>query len=192
MTSTFEFLLSASALLLTPGPTNTLMALAGLRLGWHGLFRRIMAELSAYLAIVVPLVFVGAATFDRWPELGRVLQFCAALWVGWLAAMLWGGHRNGEKALEVSAVRILITTLLNPKALVFGLVLLPQSGLAVLPNRIALFSCLIVIAACLWTVLGMLASSGRPLGSAVWLQRTASIWMALLSAGLLLRSLEIW
>lgn len=196
MLGTFEFFLATSALLLTPGPTNTLMALAGARLGWQGVTGRIMAELTAYLLVTIPLIWVGAAIIDRWPDVGRAMQFCAALWVGWLAITLWRTKKQDESSLDLSAVRVLVTTLLNPKGLVFGLILLPQGGLAGLPTRIAIFSALIVVVALLWTFGGILAGGARgqpnAFSRAIWLQRMASVWLASLSAGLLGSSLKIW
>ncbi len=44
-----ELVLALLVLLLTPGPTNTLMALAGAERGWTRALRLIPAELAGYL-----------------------------------------------------------------------------------------------------------------------------------------------
>ena len=101
MNGTFEFAWATSALLLSLGPTNMLMALAGMRAGWAGSFGRITAELVAYLVIAVPLVWIGAPIFERWPEIGRGVQLAAALWVGWLAIALWFPSKTKEGSVSV-------------------------------------------------------------------------------------------
>lgn len=155
------------------------MALAAAQMGWRGSGGRNIAELTACLAVVVPLVWIGTLTFDRWPEIGNGLPLAAALWVGRLVITLW--HPNEKKRAEpdISAGRVLVTTLLNPKALVFGLVLPPQGGPAFLPGRIAGFSLLIVLVALLRTFGGTLAGSGGgrrdALRRMLWLHRFASL-----------------
>ena len=52
--------LALLALLLTPGPTNTLMALAGAERGLGGAARLIPAEIAAYLAVTLPLALALA------------------------------------------------------------------------------------------------------------------------------------
>jgi threonine/homoserine/homoserine lactone efflux protein len=54
-----ELALAILALLLTPGPTNSLMLLAGAERGLLRASRLIPAELMGYLTTVVPLALVG-------------------------------------------------------------------------------------------------------------------------------------
>jgi threonine/homoserine/homoserine lactone efflux protein len=191
MIDTFEFVLASAALLLTPGPTNTLMALAGVRLGWQGAPGRIAAELVAYLAVTTPLLFVGVTILNRWPDIGRGIQFCAALWVGWLAFSFWRDNENEKGALETSSRRVFVTTLLNPKSLIFGLALLPQGDIDLLPHRVALFSMLIVLVAYFWTSVGLYVNSSNFVTKGLWLQRVGSVWLAVLSIGLLANSMQM-
>jgi threonine/homoserine/homoserine lactone efflux protein len=51
----FELTVAVLVLLLTPGPTNSLMLLAGAERGLTGALRLIPAEVAGYLLTVLPL-----------------------------------------------------------------------------------------------------------------------------------------
>lgn len=57
--SPIEMTLAVLVLLLTPGPTNSLVLLAGAERGWLGALRLVPAELSGYLLTVLPLSLMG-------------------------------------------------------------------------------------------------------------------------------------
>ncbi len=180
--------LALGALLLTPGPTNTLMAVAGAERGWRAGLRLIPAEALAYLAITLPLALVGTGLIAAVPGLKPVVTGLAAAWVLLLAVRLWRLPK-GAAQTSVTFARVLVTTLLNPKALIIGLVLLPGGPLA---PRAALFAGLIVIAASAWLWLGaVLARRGATptAGLSPLLRRSAALWLALLSAGLAFRAM---
>ncbi|MGC5198806.1 hypothetical protein, partial [Aphanothece microscopica] len=84
-----EMTLALLVLLATPGPTNTLVALAGAERGWRGALRLIPAELAAYLAVTVPLALAGAAAMAAVPGLRGGVTLAAAAWVAWLAVAMW-------------------------------------------------------------------------------------------------------
>ena len=121
------FALAVLGLLFTPGPTNTLLAVGGASRFGHGVVRLVPAELAGYMLAVVPVWLLGEGLVRAIPDVALVLQAVAAIWVGWLAAQLWRRRTTAdETAASVTTGRVFVTTLLNPKALVFGLVLLPQ------------------------------------------------------------------
>lgn len=181
-----ELSLAVLALLLTPGPTNTLMLLAGAERGFGRAMRLIPAELAGYFLTVLPLVLVGAVMIAPYPAVQTVVVLVAGLWVAWLAVRLWRVPA-AEVSVGVGARVLFVTTALNPKALIFGLVLLPSPDhLAV---NLALFAGLVVLVAALWAVAGaVLRNRGkdRPRFLRVF-RRLASIWLALVSVTLLLR-----
>lgn len=183
-----ELILAILALLLTPGPTNTLMLLAGAERGPSGALRLIPAEVAGYLLTVLPLAVFGASLLDSHPGLRGIVTFAAAVWVAVLAVRLWRGPGSGGLAGSVTARDVFVTTALNPKALIFGLALLPsQEGMAL---HLALFSGLVAAVGMVWVALG----AGLPrLGvrqppALSGLRRLASVWLAALSIVLMVRS----
>lgn len=189
--STTSFLLALWALLLTPGPTNTLLALAGAERGPARALRLLPAELCGYLAVVVPLAAVGPRAMAHWPGLGVVVPLIAAAWVLGLAVRLWSPPAAMQAQGSVSAPRVLVTTLLNPKALIVGLVLLTPVQAAAFRPRLALFALSVAMVATLWAGSGALLAA-RARGAAAksgWLRRAAAVWLAMLSAALAVKGL---
>jgi threonine/homoserine/homoserine lactone efflux protein len=88
----------------------------------------------------------------------------------------------------VTGRRVFVTTLLNPKALIIGLVLLPGPSL---PLRAAVFAGLVCCAALAWISLGaVLARRGNSAlsGLSPLVRRSAAVWLGLLSAALAFRA----
>jgi threonine/homoserine/homoserine lactone efflux protein len=90
---------------------------------------------------------------------------------------------EGQGAAGVTALQVGVTTLLNPKALVFGLVLIPAG-----PDLVAglwLFAGLVIVVSLAWLWLGaQLAGRFQPL-----VNRGGAVWLGVLAALLLGRVL---
>lgn len=179
-----ELSLSLLALLATPGPTNTLLALAGAQ----GVRRPMvlpLVELVAYMSTVVPLAIWGHRWLEAAPQLRLALTVAAGIWVAVLALRLW--HQStrplASRAPTVTPLQVGITTLLNPKALVFGLVLIPQAG--DLGTGLAVFAGLVILVSLGWLRLGAMIS-GR---LAPMVNRGGAVWLGLLAAALFSRAL---
>lgn len=178
------FLIAVLGLLLTPGPTNTLMAVAGAERGARRALRLIPAELAGYLTTVLPLALAGAVWLEHMPAARPAIAAAAAVWVMLLAVQVWRlPAQDGTNAgVSVTAGRIFLTTLLNPKALIFGLVLLPpRAGLEL---RLAGFAVLVVAVALVWIGLGTLlrrTGQDHAPGLSPGLRRAAAGWLAVLS-----------
>lgn len=182
--SLLAFMTALLSLLLAPGPTNTLMAVAGADGGLRQVWRLIPAEVAGYLLVVVPLAFLGAEVAARWPLVSVVVTVAASVWVLLLAVRLWSASSRSAGEQPVSARRILVTTLLNPKALVFGLVLLPPpSSPELFLSRLAMFCGLVTATALVWGVVGRIVRSVGAAGEARLrlVQRAAALWLAVLS-----------
>lgn len=171
-----------AALLLTPGPTNTLMALAGAERAPLRMPPLILAEIAAYLAVTVPLALAGAVVLAAVPVVKPVLTGVAAIWVACLAYRLWRLPEVTPDSPAVSVRRVFVTTLVNPKALVVGLALLPSSH--PLGPRVALFVLLIALVALLWAAIGAWLASGTRADRQPVLRRLAAGWLGLLAVGL--------
>jgi threonine/homoserine/homoserine lactone efflux protein len=185
--TTAQLSLAILALLVTPGPTNTLMFLAGAERGAPRALRLIPAELAGYLVTVVPLALVGAPLFAALPEARTLLAIAAGVWVALLALRLWHLPQADGNAKSVCARTLFATTLFNPKALVFGLVLLPDPSNP-WPN-LANFALQVALVAALWAMAGARLGrrQGRPAAGLPILRRAASVWLAALALGLILQ-----
>lgn len=177
------FMSAILALLLAPGPTNTLIGLAGAQAGPRGVLRMMPAEMLGYLTTVLPLVLFGTALLARWPEAGMVLKILAAVWVMLLAVRLWqpGG---GALPQTVTRRRIYVTTVLNPKALVFGLVLLPSATHPEFLPRLAVFCAMVIAVAAVWGMLGTALRAGLAGERMIVVQRIAAGWLAFVAISL--------
>jgi threonine/homoserine/homoserine lactone efflux protein len=182
-----ELSVAVLLLLLTPGPTNTLILLAGAERGLGGAVRLIPVELLGYLLTILPLTLVGAEILADHPGLRAGVTVCASLWVAFLAVKLWQVPDGGTTFAPVGSRAVFVTTALNPKALIFGLVLLPSPE-RLLAN-IALFAGLVVLVALIWATLGAFVRTGgaRQPRSFVLLRRLASVWLAAISVVLMVR-----
>ncbi|HUD92174.1 hypothetical protein [Sphingobium sp.] len=179
------FLLAIWALLLTPGPTNTLIGLSGAQAGWRRTARLIPFELAAYLIVVLPIAMLGAEAMTHWPRLAIMVKLGAATWVLYLAQGLWRPPSEQTPAM-VTPRRLFVTTMLNPKGLVFGMALLPSPHPDIFALHVALFAISVIMVAGLWAGLGATLGQRGQVEGAPWLRRAAACWLALLSGGLVL------
>ncbi|MFG6080081.1 hypothetical protein ACEUZ9_000531 [Paracoccus litorisediminis] len=180
------FVFGVLALLLAPGPTNTLMGLAGAQGGLSRVVRLLPAELAGYVTTILPLSFLSAQLFQSFPGFGVALKIIAAIWIALLAIRLWTSLSLGKGEREISATRVYITTCLNPKALIFGLVLLPSPQSAEFVPRFALFGAMVIGVAMIWGGLGVVTQlSAAGTKRLAILQRVASAWLLFVSLSLM-------
>lgn len=179
-----ELALALMVLLLTPGPTNTLMLLAGTERGLARALALIPVELAAYLAVITPLALLSHLLSDQLATIRPVVAIAAGLWVAWLAVQMWRAAPETEAAETVTAGSLAITTLLNPKGLIMGLVLIPAGGAT--PAAFGLLVACIALVAAFWAFLGC-CLPGREDGAGFppLLRRLAAIWLAGLSVFLM-------
>ncbi|MVA33791.1 hypothetical protein GOZ89_09190 [Agrobacterium vitis] len=180
------FLPAVLALLLAPGPTNTLMGVAGAQAGLWRVLRLLPAELAGYLTTILPLVYLGDELMARWPAAAVLLKIAAAIWVLVIAFKLWQAPGQGKVLNQITASRIYLTTALNPKALVFGLVLLPAPDNPNFLPCLGLFCLLVSAVALLWGSAGRLTQVGHGgQGRLHVLQRVAAVWLTFVSVSLI-------
>lgn len=180
--TTAQFLFAVFGLLLTPGPTNTLLALSGAEAGFRRSLVLIPAEALAYLSVVIPLATVGRDLLETWPAASGVIKLAAAAWIMLLAVRLWSPVQVDTPHRAVTARRVMVTTLLNPKGLVFGLVLLPAWSSPLFLPHMMLFCVAILLVSLAWIVAG--SGVTRMFSSAQGLRfarRAAACWLAMLS-----------
>lgn len=180
------FIFAILALLLTPGPTNTLLTVGAATRGLRASLPLLLGELAGYLAVVVPLATVAAPLLESRPALALALRFAAACWVLFLAIRLW--RASSVKTVEdgsssVTIGQVFLTTVLNPKAPIIGLVIMPHGALAEIAPALGLFSLLVLGAGTSFLILGSLVGRA-PVLSPRLVYRVAAFFLAIFSIGL--------
>lgn len=154
MTDPLLFLLAVLTLLATPGPTNTLLATSGAVEGVHKSLILLLGELSGYLVAIAAIRIVLGPLFAAYPLFGGVLKIAVAIYLGWIALRLWlRGARLSGPASTVTLSNVFVTTLLNPKALILALSVIPAQD----PQLIwflAVFVLCVVVIGFSWILLG--------------------------------------
>lgn len=156
-----QFVGAVLLLLLTPGPTNTLMMLAGYLGGWRSSTRLIAAEVAGYLVVILPITLLAAPLVAAFPDAFRWMKVIAVAWVLFLSWRLWrSSAASGNARQEVAAWRVFATTVLNPKAPIIAIAVMPQLSLPDVIPWIAGFSGLVVLAANMWLAAGAFVARG--------------------------------
>lgn len=164
MTDPVTFVLSVVALLAVPGPTNTLLATAGGLGGVRRAIALIPAEVAGYLLAIGLITVVLRPVLVAWPQGAASLRAIGGVVLVLLAVRLWRRGTverpgDGPGAPSIRAWHVFVTTLLNPKAAVFALGIIPHLGgpapRLALPYVVAFVALLVAIASC-WATLGAL------------------------------------
>lgn len=126
------FLLAVLALFLSPGPNMAFVLSHGVAHGPRGGFAAAIGISAADLVHTLFAATGVTALVAAWPPSFDVLRYVGALYLVWLAvqALRSGGLRMGAQAQPAGFGRIvrmaLLNNLVNPKALLFFMVFLPQ------------------------------------------------------------------
>ncbi|EHS52375.1 hypothetical protein, putative transmembrane protein [Rhizobium sp. PDO1-076] len=150
------FVFAVLLLLLTPGPTNTLLAVSGASSGFRRSLSLIGAELAGYLTTIIPLSTFAGPWLSGRPQAALAVKLAAAIWVLMLAARLWRHPPRLDGESPVTFAGVYATTVLNPKGLIIGLALIPPAVTSVLEPMpyLAVFAALTVAIAVIWVAFG--------------------------------------
>lgn len=121
--------LTAFSLLVLPGPTNALLALSAEKLTPTQCAGRLATVMAAYIAVVVPVAWVAGPFLRDHLLVAKTVKLVSAGWVLYLGWHLWTSEKQLD-GMTFGNGRLLLTTLLNPKALVLGLTILQPSALS--------------------------------------------------------------
>jgi threonine/homoserine/homoserine lactone efflux protein len=192
MSSLAPFILAVLALLATPGPTNTLMAAAGAQRGVGRSLPLLAGELCGYaIAITVWIELVGAAAAAQ-PLVPVIAKLVAVAFLVWSAWKLWAnaGHADlNQRGITLS--RVFVTTLVNPKALVFAFAIFPHVGFVERLPYLALFGALVVATAVGWMALGTVAArSSAGLLTSSRVERITAVALAVFAALLAVQTVQ--
>jgi threonine/homoserine/homoserine lactone efflux protein len=158
------FALTVLTLLGTPGPTNTLLATAGAASGWRGTIGLILAENLGYLLAILAIGILLGPVIAAVPAIGIGLRIAVGLYLALVAWRLWqvGAAQVAQSAALVTPGQIFLTTLFNPKAIVFAVAVVPFDADHVMAY-LAAFSGLCAMVALGWIGIGRTlgAAAGR-------------------------------
>ena len=176
----FMFIGLVVTILLTPGPTNTLLASAGIQAGVKQSLKLIPAEVMGYLIAITSWGVLLESVSHFIPWLPALLKLISATFILYLAFKLWITSTNDIKLDSplITPKALFVATLLNPKALLFASAIFPHAAWEVLHVyfvHIAIFLSLITPIAFLWIAFGTILISNK----LTWLnqrnlQRTAA------------------
>jgi len=184
------FIAGVAVLLAVPGPTNTLLAAAGLRQGFAQSARLTGAELAGYLLSITlwGRFLEQAAQAFAW--LPAVVRVTASLYIAYLAVRMWRAARTVPSAAQqmIGMRALFIATLLNPKGILFASAIFPALAFQTVPaylTAMGVFAALLVPIGLAWVLFGATLGGERMRWiDPAKMQRGASIVLGLFSATL--------
>jgi len=185
------FIFAAALLLLTPGPTNTLLAAGGALMGARRALPLITAELLGYAVAIATLEAFVAPLVESVAWVRLALRIGCALYLAYTAWLIWNAPQaDADRAITWR--RVFFATLSNPKALVFVFVILPPRSIGVTelvqPYGLTL-AALMALAGSAWVALGAAIHAGARGRGGLTIRRTSSVVVGLFSALILASTL---
>ena len=175
------FLGLVASILLTPGPTNTLLASSGVQVGFKQSIFLIPAEAFGYLiAISIWGILVDRIAVFA-PALPSILKLCSASYIFFFFLKLWRASFKDSNlnVVMIGKLELFFATLLNPKGILFATAVFPASAW-IIPNEYVAhmlnFLLLLIPIGFFWIYMGKILNSGK----IKWLnqanlQRTATV-----------------
>ena len=137
-------------MLAIPGPTNSLLFVSGVSRGFQASLNLILAEVGAYLISISSLVLVLDPVTRTYSALPHLLRIACSIYLAQLAIRLWrSGGREITDSHPITVRRVFLTTLMNPKNLIFafGIFPIPSVGAGELLPYLAGFSVICTVVA---------------------------------------------
>jgi threonine/homoserine/homoserine lactone efflux protein len=157
---TLSFIATSLLVLITPGPTNMVLAASGATLGLRRAANLPLAEALGYIIAISFFVSFADLMRDNHTALATV-RLAAAAWLIYSAYRLWQTPFEAVSAAKDAPFRrVLLTTIVNPKAMLVGTILIPVGTGAAAPAWIATYAALSTFAGFGWVTLGTLLPMG--------------------------------
>jgi threonine/homoserine/homoserine lactone efflux protein len=142
------------------------MATSGATAGIRASLPKLLAELAGYLIAIATIRFVLGPIIHAYPLVGAGLKIAVAIYLVWIAVRLWQRPLAATTdPRTVTFASVFITTLLNPKALIFALTIIPQDT-PLIGWYVATFSATVIAAGFGWILIGTVlrATAGQRSG----------------------------
>ena len=145
----------------------------------------LLGEAGGYLTAILMLRLLVGPVVAREPLLGPILSGGVCLYVLRLSVSSYGKRVAGMEmaAPPVTVGGVFVTTLLNPKAIVFAFTLLPLVPVPELGPRLAALTVLILIAGTAWIFVGAAIRHGTGISSQAD-YRAGAAWLLVLTTAL--------
>lgn len=163
----WSFLLVIATILLTPGPTNTLLASSGISQGLRRSAPLLSFECLGYVCATSIWGLVLNTTMHDYPFVINIIKVVSGLYIAKLGLRLWYQARRDplqELLVSVRPLELFIATLLNPKAVIFAMALFPMQTWLSVSNYAGVMGRFVLLVASiggLWIVFGSLLMGGR-------------------------------
>jgi threonine/homoserine/homoserine lactone efflux protein len=182
VTDPVAFLVASVVLLATPGPTNTLLFAAAFQGGIGRCVSLLSAELSGYSISILALASLSSALHGL-PNSAALLRLACVIYLAYTAVSMWrNAPTAGSDTEHTTALRVFVTTLLNPKAMVFAFVIVPYLGEGRFREAAPYAGVLAILIVCcgfLWLVTGNFLRNHAPLKvSSVTIRRATALALA--------------
>jgi threonine/homoserine/homoserine lactone efflux protein len=134
-TSLGAFAITALIIEITPGPNMGYLAVLSLSRGWHVGAAAVAGVAIGHAIYGIAAALGVAALIDAAPLLYEALRWAGVVYMLWLAWETWSSETETSPDIDVSQVhgqarvafqRGLITNLLNPKAAIFFVTVVPN------------------------------------------------------------------
>ena len=195
MPSLFAFVIACVIIEITPGPNMAWLAALSLSRGWRTGLAAVAGVALGLSAYGIAAALGVAAIIENSPILYQALRWGGVAFLLWLAWEGWStadeiavsdiadGHHHWASAFR----RGLITNLLNPKAAVFYVAMLPEfvnvSAGSVVTQTLTLSGIYVAIATAIHALIVLLAGSVRGLVTRSGQMKTARRVLALALVG---------
>lgn len=152
--------------LMTPGPTNTLLASSGIQVGVRRSLALIPTEaLGYFISITLWGIIIGTVS-KQFPIIPTMLKLFSAGYILFLALKLWrtASQEVNFNQPTIQAKQLFIATLVNPKALLFASAVFPVfvwKSMAAYTAHMLVFLLLIVPIAFFWTYIGAVLANNK-------------------------------
>jgi threonine/homoserine/homoserine lactone efflux protein len=167
------FAITALIIEMTPGPNMGYLAVLSLSRGWRVGIAAVAGVALGHAAYGVAAAFGVTAAVDAFPLLYEVLRWSGVAYMLWLAYEAWATEaetspdvtRDNAHGARLAFQRGLITNLLNPKAAIFFVTVVPtfvRPGGSVTAQTLLLSVIFVAVATAVHTVIVVLAGRVQP------------------------------
>ncbi|GAB2890452.1 LysE family translocator [Paraburkholderia jirisanensis] len=157
--------LYVSLVLITPGPTNTLLLSSGMKAGFRGSWHLVIAEALGYFIAISLWGFFLVSFATTRPWLYDLVKLASSAYILYLATLLWKSPKLQQiDKGPISFRDMMVATMMNPKALLFASAIFPAKAFTSLPYfglAMTIFFALVAPLGSGWAALGGAVTSQK-------------------------------